>query len=204
MPAFGGALLGHSRAAEEVAHASAMVGLGRCAGLRRRAARCPARPWAGGRRRRGARPSPAACGLRRAAADRRRHVPALADVPASGDTPGVAAGLTVTVERRLAAHVAASRRAQTSSGSTAWCDRRTCACRPATPALAELLGARVRAHPRTARWRRAVEVGRPQRRPPRRRGREGPIETERARQVGRLVAGEYAAAAAEITALKVR
>ena len=35
--------------------------------------------------------------------------------------------------------------------------------------------------------------------------REGsPIETERAQQVGRLVAGEYAAAAAEITAFKVR
>jgi len=30
------------------------------------------------------------------------------------------------------------------------------------------------------------------------------IETERARQVGRLVAGEYAAAAAELTAFKVR
>ena len=35
--------------------------------------------------------------------------------------------------------------------------------------------------------------------------REGsPIETERAQQVGRLVAGQYAAAAAEITAFKVR
>ena len=34
--------------------------------------------------------------------------------------------------------------------------------------------------------------------------RSGPVETERARQVGRLVAGEFAAATAEITALKVR
>jgi hypothetical protein len=35
--------------------------------------------------------------------------------------------------------------------------------------------------------------------------REGsPIETERAQQVGRLVAGQYAAAAAELTAFKVR
>jgi hypothetical protein len=34
--------------------------------------------------------------------------------------------------------------------------------------------------------------------------RDGPIETERARQVGRLVAGEYEAASAEITALRVR
>jgi hypothetical protein len=35
--------------------------------------------------------------------------------------------------------------------------------------------------------------------------REGsPIETERAHEVGRIVAGEYAAAAAELTALKVR
>ena len=33
---------------------------------------------------------------------------------------------------------------------------------------------------------------------------DGPVETERARQVGRLVAGEYAAATAETTALKVR
>lgn len=33
---------------------------------------------------------------------------------------------------------------------------------------------------------------------------DGPFETERARQVGRLVAGEYAAAAAEITAFKVQ
>jgi hypothetical protein len=33
---------------------------------------------------------------------------------------------------------------------------------------------------------------------------DGPFETERARQVGRLVAGEYAAATAEITAFKVR
>ena len=32
----------------------------------------------------------------------------------------------------------------------------------------------------------------------------GPVETERARQVGRLVAGEYAAAGAETTAFKVR
>jgi hypothetical protein len=35
-------------------------------------------------------------------------------------------------------------------------------------------------------------------------GQDGPFETERARQVGRLVAGEYAAATAEITAFKVR
>jgi hypothetical protein len=34
--------------------------------------------------------------------------------------------------------------------------------------------------------------------------RDGPFETERARRVGRLVAGEYAADTAEITALRVR
>ncbi|MEO5820455.1 MAG: hypothetical protein ABIT71_08100 [Vicinamibacteraceae bacterium] len=33
---------------------------------------------------------------------------------------------------------------------------------------------------------------------------EGPFETERARQVGRLVAGEYLSAGAEMTAFKVR
>jgi hypothetical protein len=34
--------------------------------------------------------------------------------------------------------------------------------------------------------------------------REGPFETERARQIGRVVAGEFAAATGEITALRVR
>ena len=35
-------------------------------------------------------------------------------------------------------------------------------------------------------------------------GREGPFETERARQIGRAVAGEFAAATSAITALRVR